>query len=91
MFKLYIQQFYNKCWGRRNRNGIQPPYIYLIFQCVLNTFSYNDIQVAINEKKKKGRNMTSAERKWTISEEKRRQELIKRNGKELVSIGKSNF
>jgi len=57
-----------------------------ILQCVLNTFSYNDIQVAINEKKKKGRNMTSAERKWTIAEEKRRQELIKRNGKELVSI-----
>ena len=35
--------------------------------------------------------MTSAERKWTIAEEKRRQELIKRNGKELVSIGKLNF
>ena len=47
--------------------------------------------MAINEKKKKGRNMTSAERKWTIAEEKRRQELIKRNGKELVSIGKLNF
>ena len=30
--------------------------------------------------------MTSAERKWCIAEEKRRQELIKRNGKELVSI-----
>jgi len=57
-----------------------------ILQCVLNTFSHNDIQVAINEKKKKGRNMTSAERKWCIAEEKRRQDLIKRSGKELVSI-----
>ena len=56
------------------------------FQCVLNTFSHHDIQLGIDEKKKKGRNMTSAERKWTISEEKRRHELIKRNGKELVSI-----
>ena len=51
------------------------------FQCVLNTFSHNDIQLGIEEKKKKGRQMTSAERKWTISEEKRRHELIKRNGK----------
>jgi len=57
-----------------------------ILQCVLNTLSHNSIQLAINEKKKKGRNMTSAERKWCITEEKRRQELIKRNGKELVSI-----
>lgn len=57
-----------------------------ILQCVLNTFSHNDIQLGIEEKKKKGRQMTSAERKWTISEEKRRHELIKRNGKELVSI-----
>jgi hypothetical protein len=57
-----------------------------ILQCVLNTFSHHHIQLGIEEKKKKGRNMTSAERKWTISEEKRRHELIKRNGKELVSI-----
>ena len=30
--------------------------------------------------------MTSAERKWCMSEEKRRQELIKVNGKELTSM-----
>jgi len=57
-----------------------------IIQCILNTFSHNDIQLAINEKRKKGRNMTSSDRKWCNAEEKRRQELIKRNGKELVSM-----
>ncbi len=57
-----------------------------IIQCILNTLSFNEIQVAIQEKRKKGRNMSSAERKWCMAEEKRRHELIRTNGKELTSM-----
>jgi tetratricopeptide (TPR) repeat protein len=57
-----------------------------IIQIMLNTLSHYDIQLAITEKRKKGRNMSSAERKWCISEEKRRQELLRMNGKELTAM-----
>ena len=42
--------------------------------------------MAIDEKRKKGRNMTAAERKWCVAEEKRRHEMIRGNGKELTSM-----
>ncbi len=57
-----------------------------IIQVVLNTLSHYEIQEAIKEKKKLGRNMTATDRKWCITEEKRRHELIRKNGKELTSI-----
>ena len=58
----------------------------MYFQCILNTLSHQDIQAAIAEKKKKGRNMSAAERKWCIAEEKRRHELMRGNSKELTSM-----
>ena len=43
----------------------------------MNILSYHHIQEAVAEKKKKGRNMTSQERKWCVAEEQRRHELIR--------------
>lgn len=57
-----------------------------IIQCILNTLSFNYIQLAVVEKRKKGRNMTSSERKWCNAEETRRHELMRSNGKELTSM-----
>ena len=57
-----------------------------LFQCILNTLSFNNIQLEVIEKRKKGRQMTSSERKWCIAEEKRRHELMRANGKELTSM-----
>ena len=52
----------------------------------MNVLSHHHVQEAIAEKKKKGRNMTSDERKWCVAEEKRRHELIRSCGKELTAI-----
>ena len=52
-------------------------YYHFLFQTILNVLSYHHIQEAVAEKKKKGRNMTSQERKWCVAEEQRRHELIR--------------
>lgn len=57
-----------------------------IIQVILNTLSHYQIVTAIQEKKKNPRSMSAADRKWCISEEKRRHELMKANGKELTSM-----
>lgn len=60
-----------------------------VIQCMLDTLSHAHIIKAVKEKKKNPRQMTSADRKWTIMEEERRRNIIKGMKKliNLIEIG----